>query len=91
MSDKIKVKPSKDQNFKEIEVSTKDWNNQTRRKINRICGMGFSENNDMTIYDACCDILELSTTLTEDDIFNLSSEEIQTIALRIVGEINKKK
>ena len=91
MSDKIKVKPLKGQGFKEIEVSTKDWNNQTRRKINRICNKGFSENDDMTIFDACCDILELSTTLSEDDIFNLGSEEIQTIALRMVSEINKKK
>ena len=36
MADKIKVKPLEGQNFKEIEVSTKNWNLDTRKEINKL-------------------------------------------------------
>ena len=34
--DKVKVTPTKDQDFKEIEVSTKNWNLKTRRDIEKL-------------------------------------------------------
>ena len=89
--DKINVKPSKGQDFKEVEVSTKNWNLKTRKKINRLITLALTDDNDTTMFDACCDILEMGTTLTEDEMFNLSTDEIQTIGLRIAEEINKKK
>ena len=86
----MKVKPLKDQEFKEIEVSTKNWNLDTRKKVNGLIALAIGEDKT-TMFDACCDILEIGTTLTEDEMFNLSSDEIQTIGIRIAEEINKKK
>jgi len=95
MADKIKVKPLEGQKFKEIEVSTKNWNLDTRRAINKLLAPVLAEE-DMEIrgnmmFNAGCDILEMATTLTEEEIFNLSSAEIVTIGFRISDEINKKK
>ena len=88
--DKIKVKPLKDQEFKEIEVSTKNWNLDTRKKVNGLIALAIGEDKT-TMFDACCEILDVATTLTEEDVFNLSTDEIQSIGLRIADEINKKK
>ena len=41
-----------------------------------------------TLEEASYSIFEM---LTEDEMFNLSSDEIQTIGIRIAEEINKKK
>ena len=87
--DKIKVKPLKDQEFKEIEVSTKNWNLDTRKKVNGLIALAIGEDKT-TMFDACCEILDVATTLTEEDVFNLSTDEIQSIGLRIADEINKK-
>ena len=89
--DKIKVKPVEGTDFKEIEVSTKNWNLETRKKINQSIRKGHLERNGYTMFDACCDVLEIATTLKEEDIFNLSKDEIEVIALKIGDEINKKK
>ena len=95
MSDKIKVKPLEGQKFKEIEVSTKNWNLDTRRAINKLVAPILAEENMESkasmMFDAGCDILEMATTLTEEEIFNLSSAEIVAIGVRISDEINKKK
>ncbi|MAH51004.1 hypothetical protein CMI37_34630 [Candidatus Pacearchaeota archaeon] len=91
MPDKIKVKPEKGTDFKEIEVTTKDWNLETRRTINRLVRQGHLEKNGYCMFDACCDVLNLATTLTEEDVFNLSKDEIEVIALKLADEINKKK
>ena len=91
MSNKIKVQPLKDQDFKEIEVTTKDWNLETRKKINRLVASALSDDDSTTMFDACCQIVDMATTLSEEDVFNLSTDEIQTIGLRIADEINKKK
>ena len=43
------------------------------------------------MFEVGCEILGMATTLTEEEIFNLSSAEIVTIGFRISDEINKKK
>ena len=95
MSDKIKVKPLEGQKFKEIEVSTKNWNLDTRRAINKIMAPILEVKDVIAqgnmMFAAGCDILGMATTLTEEEIFNLSSAEIVTIGFRISDEINKKK
>ena len=95
MSDKIKVKPLEGQKFKEIEVSTKNWNLDTRRAINKLVTPILAEENltkqGNMMFDAGCDILEMATTLTEEEVFNLSSGEIVAIGFRISDEMNKKK
>ena len=91
MADKIKVKSPDGVDFKEIEVTTKNWNLETRKTINRLIRQGHLEKNGYCMFDACCDTLEIATTLTEDDIFKLSKDEIEVVALRIADEINKKK
>ena len=95
MADKIKVKPLEGQKFKEIEVSTKNWNLDTRRAINKLVAPILAEENmeikGNMMFNAGCDILEMATTLTEKEIFELSSSEIIAIGFRISDEINKKK
>ena len=95
MADKIKVKPAKGQDFKEIEVSTKNWNLETRKIINNKVAPVMLEENDKLranrMFEVGCEILDIATTLTEEEIFNLSSGEIITISFRISEEINKKK
>ena len=91
MADKIKIKPYDGADFKEIEVSTKNWNLETRKLINRVFRKGIQEKNGYCFFDAACEIIDCCTTLTEDEIFKLSKEEIETIAVRVSDEINKKK
>ena len=95
MADKIKVKPLEGQKFKEIEVSTKNWNLDTRRAINKLVAPILAEENmeikGNMMFNAGCDILEMATTLTEQEIFNLSSAEIIATGFKISDEINKKK
>ena len=91
MADKIKVKAVEGTDFKEFEVTTKDWNMDTRKLINRVIRQGSSEKNGYNMFDACCDILDNATTLTEDDVFKLSKDEIEVIAFKLADEINKKK
>tara|TARA_R110000765_G_scaffold7397_3_gene24206 strand:- start:1753 stop:2040 length:288 start_codon:yes stop_codon:yes gene_type:complete len=95
MADKIKVKPLEGQKFKEIEVSTKNWNLDTRKAINKLVTPVLAEENieikSNMMFEVGCDILEMATTLTEQEIFELSSSEIIAIGFRISGEINKKK
>ena len=88
--DKVKITPTKDQDFKEIEVSTKNWNLETRKKVNKLFSSALNEEG-ATMFDACCEIIEIATTLSEDEVFNLSTDEIQSIGQKIVIEINKKK
>ena len=95
MADKIKVKPLEGQKFKEIEVSTKNWNLDTRKEINKLTAPVLAEENmeirGNMMFEVGCEILGMATTLTEEEIFNLSSGEIVAIGFRISGEINKKK
>ena len=91
MADKIKIKAPEGIDFKEVEVTTKNWNLETRKTINRFIRQGHLEKNGYCMFDACCDVLDMLTTLTEDDIFKLSKDEIEVVALRIADEINKKK
>ena len=95
MADKIKVKPLEGQKFKEIEVSTKNWNLDTRRAINKLTAPVLAEENmeirGNMMFEVGSEILGMATTLTEEEIFNLSSAEIVTIGFRISDEINKKK
>ena len=91
MADKIKVKPAKGQDFKEIEVTTMNWYMDTRKLINKVIRQGSAEKNGYNLFDACCDILDNATTLTEDDVFKLSKDEIEVIAFKLADEINKKK
>ena len=91
----IKVKPLEGQKFKEIEVSTNNWNLDTRKAVNKLVAPVLAEKDAQIqgnmMFDAGCNILELATTLTEEEIFNLSSGEIIAIGFRISDEINKKK
>tara|TARA_Y100001963_G_C6778779_1_gene448763 strand:+ start:1832 stop:2104 length:273 start_codon:yes stop_codon:yes gene_type:complete len=89
--EKLKVKPLADQDFKEIEVATKNWNLETRKTVNRLITAALSDSDKTTMFDACCEIVNIATTLSEDDVFDLSTDEIQSIGLRIADEINKKK
>ena len=91
MSDKIKVKPLEGQKFKEFEVAPKNWNLDTRKLINRVIRQGSAEKNGYSMFDACCEILDSATTLTVDEVFKLSKDEIEVIALNLADEINKKK
>ena len=95
MADKIKVKPLEGQKFKEFEVSTKNWNLDTRKAINKLVAPVFAEKDVLTqgnmMFEVGCDIIGLATTLKEDEVFNLSSGEIVAIGFRISDEINKKK
>tara|TARA_Y100001963_G_C6782611_1_gene450837 strand:- start:1278 stop:1553 length:276 start_codon:yes stop_codon:yes gene_type:complete len=91
MSNKLKIEPIDGADFKEIEVATKNWNLETRKFVNRAFRKGALEKNGYCMFDACCDVIENATTLTEDEIFKLSKDEIEIIALRIGDEINKKK
>ena len=89
--DKIKIKPIEGTDFKEIETTTKNWNMDTRKLINRVIRQGSSEKNGYNLFDACCDILDNATTLKEDEVFKLSKDEIEVIAFKLADEINKKK
>ncbi|MAH45229.1 hypothetical protein CMI37_05335 [Candidatus Pacearchaeota archaeon] len=91
MTDKIKVKPVEGTDFKEVEITTKNWNLDTRKFIMSAFRKGTSEKNGYWMFDAYCDILDVATTLSEEEIFNLSKDEIEVIALKIAEEINKKK
>ena len=91
MSNKISIKPVEGVDFKEFEITTKNWNMDTRKLINRVIRQGSSEKNGYNLFDACCDILDNATTLTEKDVFNLSKDEIEVIAFKLADEINKKK
>ena len=95
MADKIKVKPLEGQKFKELEVSTKNWNLDTRKEINKLTAPVLAEENmeirGNMMFEVGCEILGMATTLTEEEIFNLSSAEIIAIGFRISDEINKKK
>ena len=95
MDNKIKVKPVEGQKFKDFEVSTKNWNLDTRRAINKLVTPILAEESltkqGNMMFDVGCVILEMATTLTEEEIFNLSSAEIIAIGFRISDEINKKK
>ena len=91
MSDKIKIKPVEGVDFKEFEITTKNLNMDTRKLINRVIRKGSAEKNGYNLFDACCDILDNATTLTEEDVFKLSKDEIEVIAFKLADEINKKK
>tara|TARA_Y100000310_G_scaffold240658_1_gene244535 strand:+ start:2111 stop:2401 length:291 start_codon:yes stop_codon:yes gene_type:complete len=96
MSDKIIVKPLEgQQKFKDIEVSKKDWNLDTRRAVNKLVAPVLVEEDPIVqgnmMFDIGCDILEMATTFTEEEIFNLSSGEIIAIGFTISDEMNKKK
>ena len=51
--DKVKVTPTKDQDFKEIEVSTKNWNLKTRRDIEKLLRKSQDQKDESTFFDAC--------------------------------------
>ena len=89
--DKIKVKPVQGTNFKEVEVTTKNWNMESRKFINRAFRKATLNKDDYSWFDACCDVLDQVTTFTEEEIFNLSKDEIDVIATKLAEEINKKK
>ena len=95
MADKIKVKPLEGQKFKEFEVSTKNWNLDTRKEVNKLLAPVLAEENEQMrsnmLFDAGCDILEMATALTKEDIFNLSSAEIIATGFKVSEEMNKKK
>ena len=72
MSDKIKVKPLEGQKFKEIEVSTKNWNLDTRKEINKLTAPVLAEENmeirGNMMFEVGCEILGMATTLTEEEM-----------------------
>ena len=92
MSDKIKVKPYKELNheFKEIEISTQSWNLETRRLVNKLVNDA-SKNNGTTEFDAYCEIIKNTTTLSDKEVFDLSDHEIQAIGIKVCQEFSKKK
>ena len=95
MADKIKIKPLEGQKFKELEVTKKNWNLDTRKAINKLVAPVLVEEDALTqgnmMFEVGCDIIGLATTLKEEEVFNLSSGEIVAIGFRISDEINKKK
>ena len=95
MADKIKIKPLEGQKFKELEVTKKNWNLDTRKAINKLVAPVLVEEDALTqgnmMFEVGCDIIGLATTLKEDEVFNLSSGEIIATGFKISDEINKKK
>ena len=89
--DKIKIKPYKElhHDFKEIEIGTKLWNLETRRAVNNLVGQ--VDKNGITEFEIYCQIIESTTTLSEEEIFKLSDHEIQAIGLKVIQEFSKKK
>ena len=59
--------------------------------IEKLLRKSQDQKDESTFFDACCEILFTATTLTEEEVFNLSKEEIEIIADIIYVEINKKK
>ena len=47
MADKIKVKPIDGTDFKEIEITTQNWNLDTRKQINGFFRKGYLEKMDI--------------------------------------------
>ena len=92
MAEKIKVKPYNElkHDFKEIEVATKSWNLETRRLVNKYV-VEAGKNNGTTEFDAYCEIIKNTTTLTDEEIFNMSDQEIQAIGIKVIQEFSKKK
>ena len=89
----IKVKPTEKQSFKTFEITTKNWNLKTRKEINNLVANALSkqrENSDI-MFETYCSIIEKATNINENEAFNMSTEEIQSIAYKIIEEINKKK
>ena len=95
MADKIKIKPLEGQKFKELEVTKKNWNLDTRKAINKLVAPVLVEEDALTqgnmMFEVGCDIIGLATTLKEEEVFNLSSGEIIATGFKISDEINKKK
>ena len=87
----IKVKANKDLNhsFKDFEIPESKWNLELRRKINRM--VNECQKGKMVEFDAYCEIIDIATTLTEKQVFNLSTDEIRIIGQQILVELNKKK
>ena len=94
MSNKLKVKPYKSLghlDFKEIEVSTKSWNMESRKTVNKLVAESQDSNSPVTEFDAYCKIIETVTTLPDEEVFKLSDHEIQAIGIKVIQEFSKKK
>ena len=85
------IKPTRDEDFEEIKVTTKNWNLEIRRKVNGFLTSAYNKEDSTTEFDAYCEIIDIATTLTEKEVFNLSTDEIRIIGQEILVEINKKK
>ena len=86
----IKVEPNKalKHDFKEFEIPESKWNLKIRRDVNRMVDDCLKDK--MSDFDAYCEILMLTTKFTEDDIFKLTNDEIQSAGLTIISMMNKK-
>ena len=91
MSEKLSIKPYKKLNhdFKEIEIATKSWNLESRKLVNRL--VNDTQKNGTTEFDAYCEIIKNTTTLTAEEVFDLSDQEIQAIGIKVIQEFGKKK
>ena len=91
MSEKLSIKPYKKLNhdFKEIEIATKSWNLESRKLVNRL--VNDTQKNGTTEFDAYCEIIKNTTTLTDEEVFDLSDQEIQAIGIKVIQEFGKKK
>ena len=49
------------------------------------------QNQELSEFDAFCQIIENVTSLSEEDVFKFADEEITAIALTIVEQFRKKK
>ncbi len=87
----IKIKAIKGITDDEIKISCNDWNMETRRNINRFADKARAGRNGYGLFDATCDIILTGTTLTEENLFDLSKDQLDIIAGRVFEEINKKK
>ena len=88
----IKAKPYKSlghTDFKEIEFPLKLWNMVSRKLVNTL--LSKTQNQELSEFDAFCQIIENVTTLSDEDVFKLADEEITAIALTIVEQFRKKK
>jgi len=88
----IKAKPYKSlghTDFKEIEVPLKLWNMESRKLVNTL--LSKTQNQELSEFDAFCQIIENVTSLSEEDVFKFADEEITAIALTIVEQFRKKK
>lgn len=86
MMKKLKIKG---EGFKPFEIEAKEPNLDVREELNVFLYKMFNEKNGM--FGPSIEIIRLMTNLTDEDINELSNEQIFQAAIEISNSVNKKK